>query len=253
MSGALQAVFQNQRSFGAPPGQQVYTTSGTFSWVAPAGVTSVSVLTVGSLRNTGGSGNGAGALSYKNNYTVIPGNSYTVVVGQRCGFGAVVRSSFVNNCTVSAGITCARTGDGGGNGGGSGAGGYSGTGGILIANSAGTNGSGGAGGGGGYFVFACSAPQRAGGGGGVGLLGAGSSGAGGCASGGGGGGGSGGANGTAASPGTGGNGGDYGGRGGWDFSACFTCLNYGTAGRGAVRIIWPGSSRSFPSTCTGDL
>jgi hypothetical protein len=27
----------------------------------------------------------------------------------------------------------------------------------------------------------------------------------------------------------------------------------GTGGCGAVRVIWPGSTRSFPSTCTGDL
>jgi hypothetical protein len=32
------------------------------------------------------------------------------------------------------------------------------------------------------------------------------------------------------------------------------CATVGGAGsRGAVRIIWPGSTRSFPSTCTGDL
>ena len=47
MSGALQAVFQNQRSFGAPPGQQAYTTPGTYSWVAPTGVTKVSVVAIG--------------------------------------------------------------------------------------------------------------------------------------------------------------------------------------------------------------
>ena len=52
MSGALQAVFQNQRSFGAAPGSQSYTTAGTYSWVAPAGVTKVSVVAVG------GGGNG---------------------------------------------------------------------------------------------------------------------------------------------------------------------------------------------------
>jgi hypothetical protein len=28
---------------------------------------------------------------------------------------------------------------------------------------------------------------------------------------------------------------------------------YGTGGSGAVRIIWPGNTRLFPSTCTGDL
>ena len=44
MSGALQAVYQNLRSFGAAPGSQSYTVDGTYSWVAPAGVTSVSVV-----------------------------------------------------------------------------------------------------------------------------------------------------------------------------------------------------------------
>jgi hypothetical protein len=26
----------------------------------------------------------------------------------------------------------------------------------------------------------------------------------------------------------------------------------GSGGNGAVRIIWPGNTRQFPSTCTGD-
>ena len=56
-------------------GQQEYTTAGTYSWTCPAGVTRVSVVCVG-----GGSGCG-GALAYKNNITVVPGNSYSVVVG----------------------------------------------------------------------------------------------------------------------------------------------------------------------------
>jgi hypothetical protein len=63
VSGALQAVFQNQRSFGAAPGQQAYTTAGTYSWVAPVGVTKVSVIAVGGGgggRNTGGGGGGLG-------------------------------------------------------------------------------------------------------------------------------------------------------------------------------------------------
>ena len=47
MSGALQAVFQNQRSFLIVTGQQAFTSSGSFTWVAPAGVTKVSVLAVG--------------------------------------------------------------------------------------------------------------------------------------------------------------------------------------------------------------
>ena len=71
------------------PGSQSYTTAGTYTWVAPAGVTKVSVVTVGAGGNgrcgctsssQGGYGGGGGALAYKNNISVTPGNSYTVVV-----------------------------------------------------------------------------------------------------------------------------------------------------------------------------
>lgn len=89
MSGALQAVFQNQRSFGTAPGQQEYTTAGTYSWVAPAGVTSVSAVCIaggaggvgypsGTYAMSGGTG---GGLGWKNSITVVPASSYTVVVG----------------------------------------------------------------------------------------------------------------------------------------------------------------------------
>jgi len=49
----------------APPGSQSYTTAGTYTWVVPAGVTKVSVLTVGGGGQGGGrrrgmGGNGAG-------------------------------------------------------------------------------------------------------------------------------------------------------------------------------------------------
>ena len=65
---------------GAPPGQQAYTTAGTYTWVAPAGVTSVSAVAIGG----GGSGTslgsgGGGGLRYVNNYTVTPGSGYPVV------------------------------------------------------------------------------------------------------------------------------------------------------------------------------
>jgi hypothetical protein len=68
-----------------PAGQQAYTTPGTYSWVAPLGVTSVSVVTVGGGGGGGGSpsyykGGGGGGLGYKNNISVTPGASYTVVV-----------------------------------------------------------------------------------------------------------------------------------------------------------------------------
>jgi hypothetical protein len=56
MSGVGQVTFMNQRSFAPPAGQEAFTTVGTFSWVAPAGVTKVSVVAVGG----GGTGGGGG-------------------------------------------------------------------------------------------------------------------------------------------------------------------------------------------------
>ena len=68
-----------------PPGQIAYTLPGTYTWVAPAGVTSVCVVCVGgagSANNTNWSSGGAGGgLGWKNNIPVTPGQSYTVVVG----------------------------------------------------------------------------------------------------------------------------------------------------------------------------
>lgn len=245
MSGVGQVTFMNQRSFAAPPGQEAFTTEGTFSWVAPAGVTKVSTVVVGS----GKIANGAtgGALSYKNNISVSPGTSYTVFVSTT----SCTRSYFINSCTVSAGGGSARTGDGGGNGG-AGAGGYSGNGGQAgDCSTSGTAGSGGGGGGGGFGYTPFVASWR-GAGGGVGLLGQGSNGAGGfsggvCATAFGGGGGSGGGDGGNSTASVAGSGGLFGGGPGF----C-PCLGNGTGGRSAVRIIWPGCARSFPSTRTGN-
>jgi hypothetical protein len=289
-----------------PPaaGQQAYTAYGTYSWVAPAGVTKVSLVAVGA----GGPGNttqggGGGGLGYKNNYTVIPGCSYTVSVSSP----TVGTSFFVSSNTVSGSRGCINTagqggtfvGDGGGNGGGftaapvyprggGGAGGYSGTGGAgSVTTGNGTAGSGGGGGGGGgqaqgnftqECVYFAGFSGGAGGGGGVGLLGQGSNGAGGTigthnsctvtGSQGGGGGSSGGSgttggNTTGFTAGNGGAGGAYGGGAG--LRGCFTRYplpsfspstsgngTNGAAGAGAVRIIWPGCARTFPSTRTAN-
>ena len=209
-------------------GQQAYITAGSYSWVAPACVSSVSVVVVG------GAGGSGGALAYKNNYSVTAGNSYSLRV-QAGSTGGCCASYFNSICTVRAGSGSYRLGDGGGNGGanaggGGGAGGYSGNGGAGACSGNGTNGSGGGGAGG--SVTSC----IGGGGGGVGILGQGANGTI-NACGRGGGGGSGGANGTNA-----GAGGAYGGGAG-------STTNAG----GAVRVIWPGTTRSFPSTNTGDL
>lgn len=245
----------------AVTGQQAYTSSGTYSWVAPSGVTSVSVVAVGG-GNSGcnyGGGGGGGGLGYKNTYAVTAGSSYTVVVGtgQRNPVGCSVAadSYFVSTAVVKggAGVNATGgtyTGDGGGNGGprgtnnvccagqsgGGGAGGYSGNGGKGISNpgaSGRTAGSGGGGGGGGATY----------GGGGVGLLGQG-------------------ANGSIAT--VAGGGGSCGGNGKEANGVCISGGLYGggsgggsggsqKGSTGAVRIIWPGNTRTFPSTNTGNL
>ena len=312
-------------------GQQLFTTTGasgslgtvatptpvnnqyTYTFTAPFGVTSVSVVAVG---GGGGScsgssvtgGGGGGALAWVNNITVTPGNNYTVVVG---GGGPVQSSGanaspggdsyFIGNTTVFAGgggggivsqgtapggtftVTNAYGTSGGGNGGtggtaaggigsggGGGAGGYTGPGGAggngaystgtVTAGFGGSGGGGGGGGGGGINPTSLSAYGSGGSGGGVGLLGAGTNGNGGAvatgsvfpANGGGGGGGSGGGSAATVANGThsGGSGGTYGGGlGSTDNQS--GAGSPGTAGAGAVRIIW-GTGRSFPSTSVTD-
>ena len=160
-------------------GQQAFTTSGTFTWVVPNGVTSCSVVCVGA--GGGGSSNsaysgGGGALAYVNNISLTPGESMTVVVGSGGSGGSGVSaptsygasgglSSFARSATVlvqanggkgykdtstAGGTVGTGTGGNGGAGGyaGGGAGGYSGTGGAG-ATTYGGGGSAGSGGGGG--------------------------------------------------------------------------------------------------------
>lgn len=254
-------------------GQSEYTTPGSYTWVAPAGVTKVNVVAVG-----GGSGGGIGStpdiliggngggLGWKNSITVIPGNSYTVFVGS-----ANQDSYFIDTATVKGGGATADnggsyTGDGGGfggsggtmdstvlfyNPGAGGAGGYNGKGGsggnsysntatIYAGNNA-TDGRGGAGGGSGSAIYG--SDNRPGGGGGVGIYGQGDDGIGSAAfivSAVQGGGGSNGANGTHPAVPYGNKGGLYGG-GSSNFWSEFTPTG------GAVRIMW-GNGRSFPYT-----
>lgn len=85
----------------------LFSTPGTYTFEAPAGVTSVSAVCVGggggAQVSYGGAGSG-GALGWKNNITVVPGQSYTVVVGAGGGNGQYGGDSyFVNTSTVFAG------------------------------------------------------------------------------------------------------------------------------------------------------
>lgn len=263
-------------------GQAEYTTPGTYTWTAPTGVSSVSVVVVGgggggmwNTYNSGtgqyGGGGGGGALRYKNNHTVSAGTGYTVVVGAR-GDGAPSptdggQSYFVSTGTVQAsggpkGSTATQTsaatgsgGDGGGSGGkgayaafsgggyggAGGAAGYTGNGGNAQYNGGPGHQSGAGGGGGGAF----------GGAGGVGLQGKGANGGFSWSYGEGG---SGGTDGTTyGTDSTKSRGGTHGGGGGCQDNSSGAQNGLADGGPGGVRIIWPGTTRQFPSTDTADV
>jgi len=247
-------------------GQATYTTAGTYSWVAPAGVTRVSVVTVGG-------GGGSGSIPYNSTLATAGGsssfNSVCVAGGGGRGLGASPYTGGVGGVGSlrTGGSTGGAGSTGSNNPGCGGAGGYSGNGGAGVTAAGGANGGGvgllgegasGAGGGGG-------AGNGTGGGGGGGYNGV----AGGAGSGG-----SGmlyGGGGSASGGGGGGTGGGGGGGGGaLSYSNTLTVVPgssyqvivgaagnssvYGKiAGPGAVRIIWPGTHRFFPGTNTGDL
>jgi uncharacterized repeat protein (TIGR02543 family) len=163
-------------------GEARFDTSGTFYWTAPLGVNSVSVVAIGGgggggyINSSGTLAGGGGGLGWKNNITVIPGESDLVIVGAGgvntghggasyfislelvAGLGGL---GYVGNKAIGGAPYGADgggfVGDGGGNGGkggsgapahtpsGGGAGGYTGNGGN--AGSAADPDSGGAGGG----------------------------------------------------------------------------------------------------------
>ena len=127
--------------------QQIYTGSAgggvsTYTWICPAGVTSVSVVCVGgggggdaagsnNGNNNSVRGGGGGGLGWKNSIAVTPGNSYTVQVGNGGASGPGGTSFFISSATVagfggqnplSGGAGGSFTGDGGGAGGAGGTG-----------------------------------------------------------------------------------------------------------------------------------
>ena len=232
-------------------GQEEYTAPGTYTWVCPTGVTSISVLCIGgggggsagtNIIGVGGGG-GGGALAYRNAVAVIPNQSYNIVVGSG-GTGQITINGTTTQPASAGGQTSAFSciGGGGQSGGQSSANAT-----ISIGLSAlgdgGTLGgvyTGGAIGGAGGSIDTSSVGFRApGGGGAAGYTGIGGAGARGAR--------------TAGSPassagfsGTAGLGGGAGGVGGSTRSA-------ETGITGAVRIIWPGQLRSFPLTLTDNV
>jgi len=248
-------------------------TTRLYNWTVPSGVTSISVVSVGG--GSGGTYGPAGALAYYNNLSVTPGATVTIHAGSG-GHLCVSQeptSSYItyggSNYAVASGnrywcqgssYSCATGGGAGAYGtsygwnGGMGAGGYTGSGGkgaqTYGTNSIAGTGGGGGGGGSGYF---CGCGNQGGAGGGVGLHGQGSNGYAGAMRplGGGGGGGSGGGNGSCVTvhccncnlivnP-------EFGGNYGGSVPHACICASYG--GIGGVRIVYPGTSRQFPTTC----
>lgn len=85
-------------------GQEEFTTPGTFNWICPQDVATISVICIGGggggdagsdLLGVGGGG-GGGALAYRNNISVIPGQAYSITVGSG-GVAQVV----INGTTIS--------------------------------------------------------------------------------------------------------------------------------------------------------
>lgn len=268
-------------------GSTAYVLPGTYTWIAPAGVTSASAVAIGGggagLGGSYGAG-GGGALTYINGYSVTPGASYSLTVGAggyacaTCNpyyatsggdsqvFGIAAGGGSVGSGATGGAGGVGAFGTGGGNGGaggngfcsyrgagGGGAGGYTGNGGAGSSGGGGSgaNGSGGGGGGGGIGIFTgCYSGSGGGLGGGVGFFGSGSSGLGGAPGYSGGSGSCGCTRGNICS----GTGGVSFGSGGGSGGGCYSgCCYYAYTGRsgsgGAVRIIW-GAGRSFPSTNT---
>ncbi len=274
LAGRSRPVIINDTSQN-PPGQQEFTIAGTYSWVAPYGYPTVSVVAVGGGGCGGSTGGGGGALAW-GNISISGGDTYTVIVGQagqsNTSIGASGGfSSFGPNLIYAGGGYGAlvanqkgmggnvRIGTGGGDGGcsntggGGGAAGYSGNGGNAETFS-GLAGNGGGGGAGGRTRY------EGKGGGGVGIYGQGASGAGGVGNyldaGWTGQGGSGGLppesinQGYGQTVGSAGYG--FGGGGGGSLWYAGFPHSTGWGARGAVRIIW-GNGRYYPATNTANV
>ena len=263
-SGAISFSIFYGTTAALPFGTVQYTSPGTYTFVVPAGYTSISAVAVGAGAYAGG----GGALSYSNAIPTTPGESLTVVVGaggidfptQAGGSSSISRGgttllravggSRPTGGQASGGIGAVRysggngqPGTGGGSpGGGGGAAGYAGNGGNAGTYSSGSSGNGGGGGGAADTGFT-------GGGGGVGLIVQGASGAGGNVALGpdGGKGGSGGGNGAGPSfpNGESAFGGAAGGAGGSTWNADSDRYTNGTAG--GVRIIYGGTNKNYPN------
>jgi len=263
----------------ADPGQVVLN-PGTTSWTVPAGVTSVSVVCIGAGGLGSNYGGGGAALAYGNNISVTPGASIAVSIadynqpgnpnlyadGDDTWFQSTTHlkaGGGKGTGTMAGGVpsgtlkTAGYEGGSGGSpfcswgncspGGGGGCAGYTGDGGDGDngGSSTGGDGNGDAAGGGAGSTDPSTNCRTGGSGGGVDVIGH-------CTSStpGTGGGGDDGMEGNHgcgnANNGGGGVGGEYGGGAGGIIGT--SCGNSSQGGSGRIRIIWPGDTRSYPST-----
>jgi hypothetical protein len=93
----------------AVTGQDAYTTAGSYSWIAPSGVTSISAVLVGGGGSGGGSGASRGAsggtLRYINGYSVTPLDSYAIVVGAGAVGGGEETTGSTGGSSTGFGVT----------------------------------------------------------------------------------------------------------------------------------------------------
>ena len=137
-SSGLQSSITLSITVNKTSGQIIYSVGGTYQWVCPTGVTSVSVLCVGAGGGCGsswGGGGGGGALTYGNNIAVVAGNTYNLQVGSGGGSDTAGTASWFNTAAYlnANGGAKGVTGNGNTGGGGGGAGGYAGVGGAGAA------------------------------------------------------------------------------------------------------------------------
>jgi hypothetical protein len=119
----LEAAFEYVRSQYTPPGQALFTTTGTQSWTVPPGITEISAVVVGggggggggeTGRNQGVSGGAGGGLAY-GTFAVTPGEVLTIVVGTGGAGGTSSNDGNAGNpSTISRGVTVLLSGGGGG-------------------------------------------------------------------------------------------------------------------------------------------
>jgi hypothetical protein len=105
----------------AAPTVLTYGTPGTYTWTAPAGVTSVEVLVVAGGGGGQTGGGGAGGVIYNTSFSVTPSSSYTVTVGAGGAPGVNGSNSVFSSLTAIGGgygASSSAVGNGGSGGGG---------------------------------------------------------------------------------------------------------------------------------------